>query len=102
MTERATRLPFVGARYERNCPTRYPAPIEGLPVRVTVLDNRASHFGCHGVLVSMPWDFPWKPPEWRTTDEVKLNLEQFLEQYHAIDNVVMLHAVGEEARPKEE
>ena len=79
------RLPFIGARYERNEPT-----IKGLSVRVTVLNNRTTYFGCPGILVLMPWDYPWPEPEWRTTDEVKFNLEQFLQEYHPIDNVVTL------------
>lgn len=84
------RLPFVGARYERNWPTRSPAPVEGLPVRVTILDNATTYFGCPGVLVHMPWDFPWPAPLWRATDEVRLNLEDFLRQYHPIENVIAL------------
>lgn len=84
------RLPFVGARYERNWPTRWPALVEGLPVRVTILDTRISYFGEPGVLVLMPWDFPYPQPAWRTTDEVRINLDQFLHQYHPIENVVAI------------
>jgi hypothetical protein len=77
------RLPFVGARYERNWPT-----FDRLPVRVTVLNNSTTYFGCPGVSVSMPWNFPKPAPAWRTTDEVKFNLEQFLEWFHPIENVI--------------
>ena len=93
------RLPFVGARYERNWPTAAPAPVEGLPVRVTILKNRTTYFGEPGVLVSMPWEFPWPQPAWRETDEVRLNLDQFLNQYHPIDNVVALRG-AESAKEK--
>lgn len=82
------KVPFIGSRYERNWPTQSPAPIEGLPVRVTVLDNRATYFGNPGVLVLMPWDFPFPQPKWRTTDEVKFDLKRFLSEYHPIENVV--------------
>jgi hypothetical protein len=92
------RLPFIGARYERNWPTRSPARIEGLPVRVTILNNRTQYFGCPGVLVLMPWDFPWPAPEWRTTDEVRFNLEQFVEQFHPIENIVALMCRNQEPR----
>lgn len=81
------RLPFIGARYERNSVSR-----DGFPVRVTILDNRITYFGCPGVLVSMPWNFPRPAPAWRTTDDVRFNLEQFLELYHPIENVVALRA----------
>lgn len=87
-----SRLPFIGARYERNWPTKWPAPVEGLPVRVTILNNAAPlYFGCEPcVLVLMPWDFPWPEPEWRTTDKVRLPLDRFLSEYHPIENVVAL------------
>jgi hypothetical protein len=91
----AIRKPFIGARYERNWPTKYPAPIEGLPVRVTVLNNAAMYFGCPAVLVLMPWEFPWPRPKWRVTDEVKFSLEQFFQEYHPIENVVRLYTDGQ-------
>jgi len=100
MTSSKPRLPFIGARYERNWPTRWPARIEGLPVRVTVLDNRTTYFGCPGVLVHMPWDVSWPEPSWRKSDKVKLNLEQFLEQYHPIENVVTLGPTRKEGAHK--
>ena len=97
------RLPFLGSRYERNWPTRWPAAHVGLPVRVTVLRTNVTYFAEPGILVSMPWDYPGPPPDWRTTDEVKFNMEQFLENFHPIDNVVALrHADGVSANPKED
>ena len=72
------RLPFVGARYERNWPTRWPARVAGLPVRVTVVDNATTYFCCPGVLIA--WDLPYRP--------ARFNLEQFLQWFHPIDNVV--------------
>ena len=92
MKEATVRKPFVGAKYERNWPTKFPAQVEGLPVRVTILNNStAPWLGSEPcVLVLMPWDFPWPAPEWRTSDEVRLPLEQFLSDYHPIDNVIRL------------
>lgn len=106
MASKMMRAPFIGARYERNWPTGWLGPDqrmpwydgpEGLPVRVTVLNNRATYFGCPGVLVSMPWDFPFPQPKWRTTDEVTFDLERFLSEYHPIENVVTLANRGRRA-----
>lgn len=83
--------PFIGAVYERNTPLINVLTFEviGPPPRVTILKNDVTYFGCPGLLVLMPWPLASKaPPKWRTTDEVRFNLEEFLGQYHPINNVV--------------
>lgn len=85
------RKPFTGATYERDRPSIDPFTkvVVGPPPRVTVLSCDVTYFGCPGILVSMPWpSTSGAPPVWRVTDEVKFNLEDFVRQFHPVDNVV--------------
>lgn len=90
-----TRLPFIGSRYERNWPTGWIGPDqpmpwydgpEGLPVRVTVLDNRATYFFDPGIIF---WIHPLTGESSEGT-EGKMDVVRFLKSYHPIENVVRL------------
>lgn len=89
------RRPFIGARYERNsvCRDPFTHEVTGPAPRVTILDNDTTYFGLPGLLVLMPWNFPDKPrPSW-STDQVKFNLEDFLRNWHPIENVMPLFPI---------
>ncbi len=80
--------------YERNLPFQRPFSNEVKPPPRVIVRNLdgVTYFGCPGVLVLMLWNPVWgpTPADWREPHEVRFNLEQFLEQYHAVDNVVAL------------
>jgi hypothetical protein len=86
---KTVRKPFVGALYERNRPLTDPfsGDVWGPPPRVTILSTDVTYFGCPGVLVFLAWTDRQGVHQER---EVRHNLEQFLEQYHPVENIVGL------------
>lgn len=92
-----TRKPFIGAVYERKRPVIDPwtKEVKAAAPRVEVISCDVTYFDCPGVLVSMLWreDFG-PPPLWRTSDNVKFNLEDFLSQFRPINNVVYFRSRG--------